>query len=323
MSKILDDYIEEIDHYLTVKGEKSDILREIRSHLLERLQNMGEPGEDALPRLLRDYGSPKEVADRYNEAEEVQIIAPSLKGYLIRYTLFLFSLHTLLTVAAVLTKSSMILAPFFVIPRMDPLTALNFIPMNFIYDAGLVGLVFYFITQKRKYPRLPWLKLDWERLAGGEPAKPKAGALVLPALLLVLALAAYVTQKTIFFYSLSGGAPRSFLNPEYSGFLSLIVIGLLAVELVTKILRFFTGSPLPDILANALWLGGLWWIINVPGQGLFHPEVPRSLVMVLKPAGIIVLVVAAVFSAWGFLKGLLRLLFRLQAAASPAEEGEG
>ena len=314
MFKILDDYIEDIGHYLTVKEGRQDILQEIRSHILERLEKeSGESPDETLPRIIKKYGSSREVADRYNE--DFQIIAPSFKHYLVRYTLFLFALHTILTITAVLTRSSMILAPFFVIPRMDPLTALFYIPMSFVYDAGLVGLILYFITQKGKNLRLPWLKVDWDRLAGRESTKAKPGVVVLLLVVLALAVTGFITQKTLF-------ESVSFLNPEALRLFSLVVIGLIAFELLTQVLRFASRSAWLDIINNAVWLAVVWWLINVPSRGLFNPDVSQTLQDILKSMGVTILVVIAVFSTWGFLKAFLRLLIRTKSATGTKGNGK-
>ena len=40
MSKNLEDYLEQIDHYLVVKKDKSEILSEIKSHILEKAERV-------------------------------------------------------------------------------------------------------------------------------------------------------------------------------------------------------------------------------------------------------------------------------------------
>ena len=309
MYKILDEYIEDIGHYLTNNRGRQDILEEIRSHIQERVeQEHGGPEDQTLRCLIKEYGSPREVADRYNE--EFQIIAPSFKRYLIRYTLFLFTIHFLLTIAAVLTRSSWIFVPFFVIPRMDPLAALIYIPMSLVYDAGLVGIILYLITQKRDANlRLPWLNVRWDRLAGCHIPKTRPGAVALLAVALVLAVIGFIKQKTLFVYSLDFKEPVSFLNPEASRLFSLVVICLIAFELLTQLLRFVSKSPWLDIINNAFWLGSAWWLANVPGRDLFVRDVSQSLQNIFKSMGITILVVIAVFSTWGVVKAVLRIIY--------------
>ena len=309
MFKILDEYIEDIGHYLIVNRGRQDILEEIRSHIQERMeQEHGDPEDQTLRRLIKEYGSPREVADRYNE--ENQIIAPSFKRYLIRYTLFLFAIHTLLTIAAVLTRSSWVFVPFFVIPRMGPLTALIYIPMSFVYDAGLVGIILYLITQKGdKNLRLPWLNMRWDRLAGRPIPKARSGAVVLLTVALILAVFGFIKQNTLFVYSLDFKEPVSFLNPEASRLFSLVVICLIAFELLTQLLRFVSESPWLDIINNAVWLGSAWWLVNFPDRDLFVRDVSQSLQNIFKSMGITILVVIAVFSTWGFVKAILRLVY--------------
>lgn len=308
MNKILDDYISDIEHFLAVRQGRADILKEIRSHLIERAEKEAvEPESEDFGRIILEYGSAREVADRYNE--DIQIIAPSFLRYLVRYTAFLFSLHMILTVTAVLTHSRMIIFPFFVIPRMEPAAALFYIPMSLVYDLGLVGLFLYLVTQRRgREIRLPWLNVNFGRWSGDGPEKAKPVVAVVLLILLILAVIGIFKQKTLFVYSVNLQNPESFLNPEASRLFSLVVIGLIAVELFTQILRIAVRSSWLDAANNAVWLGAVWWMLNYPGDGLFRQDIPEVLPGILKSLGTTILVIVAVFSSWGFIKAVVRLL---------------
>jgi len=162
MNKYLTDYLEQIDHYLSVQEGKNEILDEIKSHILEKAEDeTGEASESSIKDTISKYGSPQKVAEKY--MDDVQIISPTFKKYLWRYTGLLFSVHCLLILSSLLFFGDMYLFPFFYIPDMGIIQALNYIPMAFVYDIGLVGMLLYFITQRKKTFSCPGQKLDLKR----------------------------------------------------------------------------------------------------------------------------------------------------------------
>jgi len=149
MFEKLDTYLDEIGHYLADSKEKQEIIAEIKSHILEKTEEeYGEITDITIERIIETYGKPQQVAEKY--MDDYQIIAPTFKGHLLRYTAVLFAVHFTLTVFAFIFKTRMLILPFFYIPKMDNFQALFYFPMIFIYDLGLVGIILYFVTQSRK-----------------------------------------------------------------------------------------------------------------------------------------------------------------------------
>lgn len=90
--KRLEDYLEEIDHYLVVEKGGEEILSEIRSHILEKTENeYGELTEESVGKTIAGYGSPRQVAEKYLEG--YQLIAPTFKKHLFLYAGILFAVH--------------------------------------------------------------------------------------------------------------------------------------------------------------------------------------------------------------------------------------
>ena len=307
MVKNLNEYIDRIDHYLSVKEGRDDILNEIRSHILEKLEKeAGQTDHNILNRIVEEYGHPREVAERYNE--DVQIIAPAFKLHLFRYTAVLFSFQFILTIITLLTKRTMVIFPFFVIPRMNAATALMYIPMSLVYDLGLVGLFLYFVTQKNPNLRLPWVKVNWDRISKNTQKKTKPVKIIILSAVLALLLFGLYKQGTLFVYISDTQGTNPLLQPEASLLFSWLIIGLIAFEIVTELLRLAFRSAWVNVINNAVWLGAAWWMLNYPREGLFHSGLPDKLADLMGTLGMSILIVIAVFAAYEFLKALLQAL---------------
>lgn len=306
MVKDLNEYIDRIDHYLSVKEGRDDILNEIRSHILEKLEKEGGQTEHhVLNRIVEEYGHPREVAERYNE--EVQIIAPAFKRHLFRYTAVLFSFQFILTIITLLTNRTIVIFPFFVIPRMDWATALMYIPMSLVYDLGLVGLFLYFVTQKNPDLRLPWVKVNWARVSGNAKREAKPVKIIILSAVLALLLFGLYRQGTLFVYISDSQGTNPLLQPGASQLFSWLIIALIAFEIVTELLRFGFRSAWVDVINNAVWLGAAWGLLNYPRERLFHSGLPNKLADLLATLGMSILIVIAVFAAYEFLKALLQV----------------
>ncbi len=306
MEKNLNDYIDKIDHYLSVKEGRNDILNEIRSHILEKLEKEGGQADHHIfNRIVEEYGHPREVAERYNE--DVQIIAPAFKRHLFRYTAVLFSFQFILTIITLLANRTMVIFPFFVIPRMDAATALMYIPMSLVYDLGLVGLFLYFVTQKNPNIRLPWVKVNWDRISKNTKKKAKPVKIIILSAVLALLLFGLYKQGTLFVYISDTQGTNPLLQPEASQLFSWLIIGLIAFEILTELLRLFVQSAWVNVINNAVWLGVVWWMLNYPRERLFHSGLPDKLADLLATLGMSILIVIAVFAAYEFLKALLQV----------------
>lgn len=265
MNKHLKNYLEQIDHYLVVQDGKKEILDEIKSHILEKAEDeTGEASEASIKDLISKYGSPQNVAEKY--MDDVQIISPTFKKYLWRYTSLLFSIHCILILCAVLFFGDMYLFPFFFIPEMGIIQALNYIPMAFIYDIGLVGLVLYFITQRRKEIRLPWPKIGLE--VPKTPAKGSQSPKTVPLVLMILGFCAvvfaFIKYGTLYFYSLNLTAPKSLFGPEASFWYSMALIFIIAIGILSYTARFFWNPLLIDLIKYPLYLAVFVIVLNNP-----------------------------------------------------------
>ncbi len=265
MFKKLEAYIEEIDHYLSVREGKKEILEEIKSHILEKAEaESGKIDDQSIEKIISEYGKPQSVAMKY--IEDTQIISPIFKKHLFRYTGILFIIHYVLIMIALIFSGEIYLFPFFYIPDLGFIQALNYIPMALIYDFGFVGLVLYFVTQKKKDIRLPWprLKLVESRPAAQDFPKPKFILLALMLLGFAVVVYVFVKYKTLFFYSLDNDFPRSLLNPEASFWYSMALIVMFTVGIGSYALRFYYYSNWIDCVKYAFYLAILIIVLNHP-----------------------------------------------------------
>ncbi|MDH4219035.1 MAG: hypothetical protein OEY18_01065 [Candidatus Aminicenantes bacterium] len=302
MYEKLEKYLEEISHYLVIQEGKEEIISEIRSHILEKAeQEHGETSESALEKVIAAYGNPRQVAEKY--IDNVQIIAPSFKKYLLRYTAIIFALHFGLTLAALLFRTSMVVFPFFYIPKMDSFQSLSYIPMILVFDIGLVGIILYFVTQSRKDIKLPWpkFKVNWEKIAARRQSKSKMIPFILMLIGYGLLIWAYLRFHTLFFMSLDFQNPESLLNPLASKWYSLALLALLGIGILAYAIKFFATSEWINLLMNILQLIIIGIVINKPIENPFV-EFPY---FNLQTTGNWIIAIVAVLIAIDFLKSLI------------------
>ncbi len=265
MNKYLKDYLEQIDHHLAVQDGKKEILDEIKSHILEKAEDQGEEvSEASIKDTISKYGSPQKVAEKY--MDDVQIISPTFKKYLWRYSGLLFSIHCLMILCSLLFLGDIYLFPFFYIPDMGLIQALNYIPMAFVYDIGLVGLVLYFVTQRKKDIRLPWPKIGLNVPKG--PAKVSRSPRIIPLVLMIFGFCVvvfvFIKYGTLYFYSLNLAVPKSLFGPDASFWYSIALVFLFAVGILCYIARFFWNPLLIDLIKYPLYLAVFVIVLNNP-----------------------------------------------------------
>jgi hypothetical protein len=305
MSERLKNYLEEIGHYLGISREKQEILTEIKSHILEKAeQEFGNVTDDAVERIIDTYGNPRRVAEKY--MDDSQIIAPAFKGYLLRYTMILFAFHFVLILLSAIFRVSMVVIPFFYIPKMDSFQAFFYLPMAFVFDLGLVGIILYFVTQSRKEINLPWpkLKVNWQKIMEGKQTKSK----LIPLILMLMGYTAlvwiYWRSGTLFFKTINLQDPRSLLTPLASQWYSLGLLALLGIGIAAYVVKFFTASEWVDLLRSAGQLVILGILFNRPMDDPFSEFVYIDLQII---ANIFIAIIAAVL-AIDFLKSLIILM---------------
>ncbi len=304
MYEKLEKYLEEIGRYLATSKEKKEILTEIRSHVLEKTeQESGDVTEEALARAIQAYGSPRQVAEKYMEG--YQIIAPGFKGHLIRYTAVLFAFHITFILLSFIFKTTMTVLPFFYIPRIDSFQALFYLPMAFVYDLGLAGIILYFVTQSRRDVRLPWpkFKLSWAKMIEKRQAQSKP----LPFILMLLAYSVliwiYWSSGTLFFKNIDFKKIQPLLNSTASKWYSLALLALLGIGLAAYALKFFFTSEWVNLLRNGGQLIILGIVINRPLGDPFVEFVYLDLQIMAN----IIIAVVILLIAVDFLKSLIIL----------------
>lgn len=298
----LDKYLEEIDHFLVISEGRQEILDEIRSHILERAEDeSGEITDESLAMAISRYGSSQQVASKY--VGDYQIISPTFKKYLFRYTGILFVVHMLLISFASLLHTNFYLFPFFFIPRLDLIHILNFIPMALLYDLGLVGVVLYLITQRKKEIRLPWLKLKFPESGGQVPGlpKPKPMILLLMSIGFVFVLYVFINFKTLFFYAFNFYEPKPLFGPTASLWYSLALLLVFGVTVISYALRFIYNSRWIELAKYAVFLSVLFLVINIPVADAFFIMDSSE----LKTMAVVIICIVAVLCAYEFLKTLI------------------
>ena len=303
MPKNLENYLEEISHFLSGREERHEILSEIRSHIMEKAEQEGGPVTEAsLEKVISAYGQPRRVAEKYLENRPV--IAPVFQRHLFRYASCLFAIHFAFTVFALIFKQSFVVFPFLFMPRLGLLDAVMYLPMAFLADFGVVALILYFITRSGKEIKLPWPKfaLDLNEMKAFDKKNLAAKAATLFGGGVMLALTAvaiwlFVKFHTIFFVSFNFEKFRPLLLPEPGRRISLIVIAMLAAQTIAIFVSVFARSRRVvcwvDAATDALGLVLIGMLLRQPAAGLFAVHIaPASMPMIWFALTIGLLVVA-------------------------------
>ena len=288
MSNKLETYLEEISHFLSGREEREEILSEIRSHILEKATaEHGETGDAALDKVIAAYGRPRKVAEKYLDGRP--IIAPAYRRYLFRYTTFLFAVHALLTLIAVVFKEDFIFFPFLFMPRLGIIEALMYLPTAFLTDLGIVTLVLYFITQSGKDVKLPWPKFAVDLDEVKPPNKnfflSRIGTAVGAVIMLAItdfALYLFTKHHTIFFVNLDFANPRPLFTPGAGRRLSMIVIAMFAASTLSLFVKLFTRSRWVDAVSNVVSLALFGLLLQQPFDNLFAVTVSEKLLPKIK-----------------------------------------
>lgn len=302
MSKGLESYLEEVSQYLGPGKEKQEILQEIKSHIMEKAeQEFGEVTGDALESIIGTYGSPRQVAEKY--LEDSPIIAPAFKGHLLRYTMILFGFHLGLILLCIILKTSMTVLPFFYVPKIDSFQAFFYLPMAFVFDLGLVGIILYFVTQSRREIHLPWprLRLNWQKIGENRQTKSRILPLVLMLLGTAVLVGVYGRFGTLFFKTIDFQNPQSLLTPAASRWYSLALLAMIGLGTVAYAVKFFTSSEWVNLLRSGCQLAILGIIINRPIEN----PLLEFFYIDLQIAIDIIIAALAVLIAIDFLKSLI------------------
>jgi hypothetical protein len=264
--KRLEDYLEEIDHYLVVEKGGEEILSEIRSHIMEKAENeYGELTEESIEKTIANYGSPRQVAEKYLEG--YQLIAPTFKKHLFLYAGILFAVHYGFTILSFVLRIRVQMFPFFITPRMENIFDLiGLLPMTLVFDIGLVGIILYFVTQEKKEVKLPWPKFSRREPPKVEVKEPKMIYLILMFFGFCVVLYIYFRFHTLFFLSFDFKDFQPLFNQPAATIYSLIVISVFGIEIIAYIIRFFKNNLTLwlELIKNGIYLLILWFISNYP-----------------------------------------------------------
>jgi hypothetical protein len=264
MYQNLENYLQEISHYLAVKDSSGDILSEIRSHILEKTEEeFGKVTEEEVAKIISTYGRPKQVAAKY--IEDVEIISPTLKRHLSLYTGILFLCHSALALFAYLTNISMLSFPFLYIPKMDGWQILFYLPMAFVYDIGLVVIFLYFVTQRKKETYLPWPNFFSLRAGQKELKEPKITFLIFLIFFFGLFLYLFIRCGTIFFASMNNPSnPVPLFGPIASSYYSVLFLAMIGCEVIGYAARFINRSRWLELIKTSVILFLLQLVWNSP-----------------------------------------------------------
>ncbi len=313
MFEKLDAYLEEISHFLSGRTEREEILAEIRSHILEKAEDEhGDVTALSLDKVIVGYGPARRVAEKYLDGQP--IIAPAYKRYLFRYTTFLFVVHSLLTLFALVFGKTFVVFPFIFMPRLSVIDAIMYLPTAFLADLGVVTLILYLITQSGKDIKLPWPKfaVDLDEVRPPKKGVPAARIVTLVVAIMMLAVTnfaiyLYVKHQTIFFVNMNFTDPRPLLTPEAGLRISLIVIAMLASGTLALFTKVFVTSRWVDVASNTVGLVLVGLLLRQPFDNLFAVDVPAFLLPKIKLALNFALLFIAVMIAVELIKNFIRI----------------
>ena len=311
MDKNLKNYLEEIENYLILNEGKKEVLKEIKSHILEKTEkDFEEISEENIQKTINLFGSAKEVAEKYLEG--FQIISPSYKNYLFRYTWILFAIHYFLKIISDDFNLSFNLLPFDFSIKINGfinkfMQLLSEAPVTWIYDFGIVALILYLITQSEKKINLIWPQFVVSRfkiktLPLNEPSKLKIWILVVVQIISILL---YYKYNTLFFKTVNfAGPPEPLFATAFSQFMSLLVISLIFFELICSIMPYFLKTYWINLINNSVYLIVAIFLLNYPFKKIFiNPSLD-----VLRPIGSWILIGTIVIVGVDFFKVLISMV---------------
>jgi hypothetical protein len=311
MFKNLEQYLEEISHFLSGREEREEILSEIRSHIMEKVeQEAGAASEASLAGVIAAYGKPRQVAEKYLDGQP--IISPAYQRFLFRYTWLLFSFHFILIVVGAIFKKSFSVFPFLFIPGRDIADIFLYTPTAFLTDFGIVALVLYYITWTGKETKLPWPRFAIDL----NEAKPVArittmiGAGIALALT-VVAVRLFIEFQTIFLIGSNFKKLRPLLLPEPGRHISLIMLVMLAAGTIGRFIKVFTLSRRlacwVDTVADSISLFLIGLLLRQPFSTLFAVNIPSKFLDWIHMTLTVTLLVVALMVAIDLVKNLVRL----------------
>jgi hypothetical protein len=151
------EYLEEVAVHLPRRG-RSDVLREMESHLLDRIEEeSGGTGDEATVRaVLERFGEPARVASAY--AGDRYLIGPGLYRAFVAYTGILYVAHLIMILVGVATGAQIHLFPARIAadgPFPTWFELLGVAVHTLLFDIGLMVVIFALASRSRGAFRTP------------------------------------------------------------------------------------------------------------------------------------------------------------------------
>ena len=257
--KALENYLDEVKTYLVMDNPKKreDLLMEIKSHIIEKAESKyGKSDEEAVKKVIEEYGTPREVGSRYSE--EKTIIAPHYKNYLFMYTGIAFAIHLGLRLFGLIAST---LGNEQVSAWEGLLELVSLIPTTFIFDFGLVALILYFVT---KYNNKAELASFSGLVKKGKEEKLSAKIFEL-VISIAGAIAFYYFMRFGPVYISESGAELSeaaFNALEIIKFAFLIGFGLMVINSVSAAIKLVNNSELMEIIFDVVGIIYLYLLLT-------------------------------------------------------------
>jgi hypothetical protein len=230
---------------------------EIKSHIIEKAESKyGKSDEEAVKKVIEEYGTPREVGSRYSE--EKTIIAPHYKNYLFMYTGIAFAIHLGLRLFGLIAST---LGNEQVSAWEGLLELVSLIPTTFIFDFGLVALILYFVT---KYNNKAELASFSGLVKKGKEEKLSAKIFEL-VISIAGAIAFYYFMRFGPVYISESGAELSevaFNALEIIKFAFLIGFGLMVINSVSAAIKLVNNSELVEIIFDVVGIIYLYLLLT-------------------------------------------------------------
>jgi hypothetical protein len=133
-----------------------------------------------------------------------------------------------------------------------------------VYDFGVVALILYLVTQRKGEVRLPWFGIRLARRGESGLKKPKRAVLAMLIAFFGVFLYVLLRYHTLFFYTVNGSRPESFLNPAASVFFSILFLAAFACDIIGYWIRFLFNTAWVTLVQNTIVLLILWIVWNSP-----------------------------------------------------------
>lgn len=259
MNRKIEEYLAEVSHYISDTKAADDIIKEVRSHIIDRAQEeFGDTGDESLEKILSKLEEPRQMAEKYSQGQD--IIAPYYRKHVIVYTAFLFFINLGVSVASIVLGKGIHMVPFMQVASGDFLTFLGGLPVTFFFYFGIVCMFFMIIT-KYKTVKPAWLGSALEG-AGKDFGKPTmlglAGRMIAFTVLAVLFMFQDELVRVI-----TEAVPEImvFALPDI---LVNAFIALAGIDLIIYVLRYLANTPVLEAMGAAFKLIVMAYIVRMP-----------------------------------------------------------